>query len=134
MPRIPRRLKRLLYRGQKAERPKYVETVGRRGYRFIGTINEQMATARRHVSGPARAGERLAQTKADRKSLALFIGFAVIAIATTYGIYLASNRSHSHAAGKTINSVAVLPFEMATANPQTLWPTVSPRVPSITSQ
>ena len=25
-----------------AERQKYVETVGRRGYRFIGTINEQM--------------------------------------------------------------------------------------------
>ena len=102
-----------------AERPKYVETVGRRGYRFIGTINEQMEAARPHVSGPARAGERLAQTKADRKSLALFIGFAVIAITTTSGIYLASNRSHSHAAGKTINSVAVLPFEMATADPQT---------------
>ena len=102
-----------------AERPKYVETVGRRGYRFIGTISEQMEAAMPHVSGPARAAERLAQTKADRKSLALFIGFAVIAITTTSGIYLASNRSHSHAAGKTINSVAVLPFEMATANPQT---------------
>jgi TolB-like protein/DNA-binding winged helix-turn-helix (wHTH) protein/Tfp pilus assembly protein PilF len=102
-----------------AEWPKYVETVGRRGYRFIGTINEQMEAVRPQVSGSARAGERLAQTKADRKSLALFIGFAVITIATTSGIYLASNRAHSHAAGKTINSVAVLPFEIATANPQT---------------
>ena len=103
-----------------AESPKYIETVGRRGYRFIGAIEEPVgrSTATNRNSARTLASDILPQLKARRKLRPAFVGIGFIAITTISGAYLARSWSHSHAASRTINSVAVLPFEIAAANPE----------------
>lgn len=106
--------------GDSAERPRFVETLPRRGYRFIGSVNASASLP--SSAAPASAdtvvvngGE--ASSEADgaaavrrsawqSKGLWTVAAAVVILAALTYGTY----RWRSSGAGSRIDSLAVLPF------------------------
>jgi len=86
--------------GDSAENPRFVETIPRRGYRFIGPVEPTAAVLEANVSGV-----RIKQTKIT--ALAVGLGIAVVAI-----LGLVAMRQHLFArrSGPAIQSVAVLPL------------------------
>lgn len=98
-----------------AERPKYIETVARRGYRFIGKLEENAASAEaaeNHVAIVVKSPLR------PRGKPVLLLGVAgLVAIALI--VYFLRHPAHSLAVTKAIDSVAVLPFANAAPNPDT---------------
>lgn len=93
--------------GDSAENPRYVETVGRRGYRLIAPVVVETA-----APGPAAAPGQTPAPPARRSRLpprpllaALAGGFALAALAPLPW------RSRPGPAGVPIRSLAVLPFE-----------------------
>ena len=68
-----------------AERPKYIETLGRRGYRFIGAIEEQVDVLPPKL-GAVATGRR--QSELPRKLLPVFLGAGLFAS----GAWLYSSR------------------------------------------
>ena len=105
-----------------AERPKYIETVARRGYRFIAkleqapeivpAISEAVAAVPIDVPTPSAAAGQLTW----RPLIAvLALGVAVLAIIA----YVFPRPTRSLSVNKTIDSIAVLPFENAAADPET---------------
>ncbi len=103
-----------------ADSPKYIETVGRRGYRFIAKIDEQIGplAAQKKTSSSASIADNLPTAIPRRRLLVAFACIGAAALVVT-GMYLAGIRTRSRPLGKSINSVAVLPFEVAAANPET---------------
>lgn len=101
-----------------AERPKYIETMARRGYRFIGKLEEIDAAA-----PSAQAAEGYVATavkpraRAWIKSVTLLGGAGLVALVLI--VYFLRHPAHSLAVNKTIDSVAVLPFANAVPNPDT---------------
>src|SRR5437868_6998823 len=81
-----------------ADSPKYIETVGRRGYRFIGTIEEQVAASTEFVEAAMLANPAQALPKIRKKLFLACAGIVSMAIASGSGIYFASNRSRPHTA------------------------------------
>jgi TolB-like protein/DNA-binding winged helix-turn-helix (wHTH) protein/Tfp pilus assembly protein PilF len=109
--------------GDSAENPRFVETLPRRGYRFIAPIDEPAANGpaepARGVVAPGAAepaavvvatGEkrRLHRTRGRAAMAALAIALAAAATWTW---------RQGHAASAPIHSLAVLPFENLTGNP-----------------
>jgi len=104
-----------------ADSPKYIETVGRRGYRFIGKVDQQSGplTAVSEASELVSVGVNRPPARARRKLLLAFAGMGAAAVVITSGIYVASIGTRSRPLSKSIHSIAVLPFEMTAANPET---------------
>lgn len=71
-----------------AERPKYIETVGRRGYRFIGTIEEQVDVVPPTSGSVATNHQQPKQSVVRPKLLPVFLGVGLIAS----GAWLYSSR------------------------------------------
>jgi Tol biopolymer transport system component/DNA-binding winged helix-turn-helix (wHTH) protein len=71
-----------------AERPKYIETVGRRGYRFIGTIEEQVDVLPPTLGAVASNHQQPKQSVARRKLLPVFLSVGLLAS----GAWLYSSR------------------------------------------
>ncbi|MDQ2947430.1 MAG: winged helix-turn-helix domain-containing protein, partial [Acidobacteriota bacterium] len=95
--------------GDNAERPRFVETLPRRGYRFIGAV---AATAAEPVPAtqavqPAPPGNR------SQIALVAFLCLGVLAGAATW-IY---DRFRGNPAGVQIESLAVLPLENLSGDP-----------------
>ncbi len=102
-----------------AELPKYIETVGRRGYRFIGRIEDHNGALERPsgTSAGIGAADRHPLASARRKFFRILAGLAA-AIVIASGLYVALLAPHSSPLSKSIHSVAVLPFEMTSTNPE----------------
>lgn len=111
--------------GDSAENPRFVETVARRGYRFLGDVRE----ARDPESQPARlsppaAIERGTPSDVDsgaavsvgpspaRRSLALWIACGAALLLSS-----AWELTHRQRSGTTIHSVAVLPLANLSGDP-----------------
>jgi DNA-binding winged helix-turn-helix (wHTH) protein len=100
-----------------AERPKYIETVARRGYRFIGQL-EQLCNPPALAPGAGDASV----TRAPRlgrnwkKWVPVLSGAGLLVFAA--GAFFWRHPGRSRAVNKSINSVAVLPFNNAAASPQ----------------
>src|SRR5216684_959167 len=92
-----------------ADSPKYIETVGRRGYRFIAKIDEQIGplAAQKKTSSSASIADNLPTAIPRRRLLVAFACIGAAALVVT-GMYLAGIRTRSRPLGKSINSVAVL--------------------------
>lgn len=99
-----------------AETPRYIETLPRRGYRFIGRVegvevqSPPGVSAQSERSGVLPAGLRLAKSRAFLAAAAfslLAAGLAVWMIRT----------GHSTNAAHGLNSIAVLPLENLSADP-----------------
>jgi TolB-like protein/DNA-binding winged helix-turn-helix (wHTH) protein/Tfp pilus assembly protein PilF len=102
--------------GDTADRPRYIETLPRRGYRFIGAVAEA-------ATQPAPAGQALPATeggptkgpRSARRRLALLVcAFLVLMAVASDWIY---NHSRANPAGVQIKSLAVLPLENLSGDP-----------------
>jgi TolB-like protein/DNA-binding winged helix-turn-helix (wHTH) protein/Tfp pilus assembly protein PilF len=102
--------------GDSAETPRYIETLPRRGYRFIGSVDGGVVTS------PSRSGqtEQPGQVPIDlrltkyRKLLATsFLALLVTGIA----VWLMRTGSHPASAARRLNSIAVLPLENLSGDP-----------------
>ena len=100
-----------------AETPRYIETLPRRGYRFIGRMNGLDAQSPPHVSVPSEqpggvpVGVNLAKSRA-------FLGAATLTlIVAGCGVWLARSGAHSTNAARPLNSIAVLPLENLSGDP-----------------
>jgi len=101
--------------GDSAEAPRYIETLPRRGYRYIGPVEDlrppRLAT---EIGAPmSRAAGPV--TRPDRKRVLLPVLFALTAVglvAWTAGRYI-----RAKAAGPPIRSIAVLPLDNLSGDP-----------------
>jgi TolB-like protein/DNA-binding winged helix-turn-helix (wHTH) protein/Tfp pilus assembly protein PilF len=98
-----------------AERPKYIETVARRGYRFIGPL-EQACDAHSLEPVPQNSQETDPPLPVRNwKKLAPVLAAGVV-LALGAGDIFWHHPVRSQAVSKSIDSVAVLPFENAAAS------------------
>ena len=104
-----------------ADAPRYIETLPKRGYRFLAPVEKLEAQARIDASGVA--SEQISavpsghpKVKRFRLGVALVSGFLVISVL----LYFAkiSNRFPFRNVAKSIRSVAVLPFDNFSGDPE----------------
>jgi len=102
-----------------AERPRYLETLPKRGYRFIAQIEDVKPKISADL--PTGSAEILPSAKAPRGHLrtrlqwiAASAGVVLLAIAAW--VYIAGDGSASRGSGRDIQSVAVLPLESLSAD------------------
>jgi TolB-like protein/DNA-binding winged helix-turn-helix (wHTH) protein len=107
-----------------ADQPRYIETLPKRGYRFIGTIHEEdTTTATRGATAPTEAGASGENRSAGRNRRfratvlkAVFAGLVLVAL--TFGWPTLRNRFPSKAAAAPpIHSIAVLPLQNLSGDP-----------------
>ena len=110
--------------GDSAETPRYIETLPRRGYRFIAPVESsvespavsEVALGPSHSaqSAPPREVPVASARRAPRAFLAAgFLTFLVVSLA----VWLARTGSPSISAARPFNSIAVLPLENLSGDP-----------------
>jgi TolB-like protein/DNA-binding winged helix-turn-helix (wHTH) protein len=102
--------------GDSAEQPKFIETLPRRGYRFIGALDGAAPTRVQEV-GSVSAFREAEETAGGarpwwRRKAALATGGVALAALLALGIW----RTVFRAPGQAIDSVAVLPFVNASTD------------------
>jgi len=96
--------------GDSAERPKYIETLPRLGYRFVGEIKtvearEEIAPAEPDETGTRRLGEE------SVSRFPLRLGWLILPLAAlVVPAFLVYRMEHSTSADHNIRSIVVLPF------------------------
>jgi TolB-like protein/DNA-binding winged helix-turn-helix (wHTH) protein len=106
--------------GDKAETPRYIETLPRRGYRFIGTANGSAPST--PVNGSLPTAKPDAEPRASRRTLRtgflIGLGFAALLLAI---VGFTPNDWWQHfrgrSAGPLIRSIAVLPLQNLSGDP-----------------
>jgi TolB-like protein/DNA-binding winged helix-turn-helix (wHTH) protein len=104
-----------------AGEPHFVETVPRRGYRFIAPVEAVPPEVEAGVEAAVLAGEPV--RKVSRRWLLVLAGAALAsALAILLGLNIAGLRDRLPGPGAAhIDSIAVLPFENVGGNPQTAY-------------
>jgi TolB-like protein/DNA-binding winged helix-turn-helix (wHTH) protein/Flp pilus assembly protein TadD len=102
------------------EDPAFIETVPRRGYRFVGAVRQFPHAAPKHreepleVDAPSSASFPSRKRRRSRAGLGIAAVALLVSLAGAGWLYLRAGRD-----GETIDSVAVLPFVNAIADPNT---------------
>ena len=102
--------------GDSAERPRYIETLPRRGYRFIAPVDAgdlPVASGDADSAPPAVLPGHLRLTKSH--ALLLTTAFAVLVI--SIALWLARTGSAAASAAPRLNSIAVLPLDNLSGDP-----------------
>jgi TolB-like protein/DNA-binding winged helix-turn-helix (wHTH) protein/Tfp pilus assembly protein PilF len=102
--------------GDSAETPRYIETLPRLGYRFIGPVESEEAPDPSHSAQSAPPREvPVASARSTSRALlaASILAFLVIALA----VWLARTGTHPTSAAPRINSIAVLPLDNLSGDP-----------------
>lgn len=111
-----------------AEKPRYIETLPRRGYRFIASVdNSQLATAEPFPAGEI-AHERIEKALPNvavteplqvprRRLWVAAVALAIIGTSLLVGLAVTWRRPFSAASSVRIQSIAVLPLENLTGDP-----------------
>jgi TolB-like protein/tetratricopeptide (TPR) repeat protein/DNA-binding winged helix-turn-helix (wHTH) protein len=101
-----------------AENPKFVETVGRRGYRFKPPVDSIRVSA--GDSSPQSAPELPVSVASKRVSAfaRIFLIVAALAVALILGFVLLHNRRQPDGTVPHISSIAVLPLENLSNDPE----------------
>jgi TolB-like protein/DNA-binding winged helix-turn-helix (wHTH) protein/Flp pilus assembly protein TadD len=102
--------------GDSAETPRYIETLPRRGYRFIAPVEREEAQARPASAESVRPGEVLVApglSKPRRLLIATILALLFIALA----VGLARTSTHPASAASRPNSIAVLPLDNLSGDP-----------------
>jgi TolB-like protein/DNA-binding winged helix-turn-helix (wHTH) protein len=106
--------------GDRAETPRYIETLPRRGYRFIGTVNGSAQAA--PASGSPPLVEPHAEPAASRRTLraGILIGLGLAALLLAV-LGFTPNQWWNHLRGRSavpeIRSIAVLPLQNLSGDP-----------------
>jgi TolB-like protein/DNA-binding winged helix-turn-helix (wHTH) protein/Tfp pilus assembly protein PilF len=108
-----------LLRKALGEDPAFIETVPRRGYRFIGAVRQFPPAEPTHLEKPPEGGAPgilplLAKARRSWRSQTA-LGIAAVALLASAGWFY----SRTGRGGETIDSLAVLPFVNANADPNT---------------
>jgi TolB-like protein/DNA-binding winged helix-turn-helix (wHTH) protein/Tfp pilus assembly protein PilF len=101
--------------GDPAENPRFVETLPRRGYRFIAPMEKPAALAQDEPApaSPVEPARAVQERTTRRRTVAVA---AVIAVALAAGATWGWRRARAARAAAPIRSVVVLPFENLTGN------------------
>ena len=95
--------------GDSAEKPRYIETLPRRGYRFIAPVDGVGIQEPQSPGESGKAGE--ARVPASRTKSAVRALAVVAAVAIGLTVWLVSAASHRTSAAPPIRSIAVLPLD-----------------------
>jgi len=108
--------------GDSADEPRFVETLARRGYRFMVEVERPPEAGNRAQPSPVPSPEVVASTLvvslAKRRRKALLAGLAVLAV-LALGLYRFLARGPAGPAREAIDSIAVLPFQNVGGDPDT---------------
>jgi TolB-like protein/DNA-binding winged helix-turn-helix (wHTH) protein/Tfp pilus assembly protein PilF len=101
--------------GDSAETPRYIETLPRRGYRFIGPVNGAVTAPSRssQTEQPGRVPVDVRLTKYRKLLATTFLALLVIGLA----VWLVGTGTHPTGAAPRLNSIAVLPLENLSGDP-----------------
>jgi TolB-like protein/DNA-binding winged helix-turn-helix (wHTH) protein/Flp pilus assembly protein TadD len=102
--------------GDSADTPRYIETLPRRGYRFIAKVEEvgiQAPTVPAPIQAASEAPMPLKRTKTGAALAFAFLTFAAIAVA----LWLLPTVSHRTIASPPLRSIAVLPLANLSGDP-----------------
>lgn len=104
--------------GDDAENPQYIETLPRRGYRFIAPVNEGREITESAIVPPTPeakgfegAGARIRWRSLPALTI---VGVSLVGVLLTVGLYQRSSTAH----GESIKSLAVLPLENLSHDPE----------------
>ncbi len=96
--------------GDSAETPRYIETLPRRGYRFIGPVNGGAVTSPSRSAETEQPGELPLDRRLIKTRTAL--AYPIVALLVIgFAVWLVRTRTHLTSAAPRLNSIAVLPLE-----------------------
>ena len=100
--------------GDRPGKPEFIETVTKRGYRFIATVVDETATSERQGEGaaPETAGLEQARPSSQRhplQTVAVVLLLAVFVLGATAGHFWSARNTPTRSS-LNANSIAVLPF------------------------
>ncbi len=102
--------------GDSAEKPRFIETLPRRGYRFIGKVEEVGIPKPEPASEIAQTREVAVAAMRPRGRLAIALTLLTLIVIGS-GLWLASAYSRRTVAAPPIRSIAVLPLENFSGDP-----------------
>lgn len=97
--------------GDSSEKPAYIETIPRRGYRFIGEVLEHQESA-----ATQRAQSAVTAIAVEHKTSQSVLKFVSVVLVATFAIGAAAWFRY-HARRPAVRSIAVLPFENLSGDP-----------------
>jgi TolB-like protein/DNA-binding winged helix-turn-helix (wHTH) protein/Tfp pilus assembly protein PilF len=101
--------------GDSAETPRYIETLPRRGYRFIAPVEREEAQVPPTSGESVRPGE-VPVAPGLGKHRALVTTFLVLLV-IAFAVWLARTGTHPTSAAPPLNSIAVLPLSNLSGDP-----------------
>ncbi len=104
-----------------ADAPRYIETLPKRGYRFLATVEKlenPVQTAHPPVASQQIAAVPSTHPKVKRLRLAVALVLVVLLISALLYFAKMSNRFPFRTAARSIRSVAVLPFDNFSGDPE----------------
>ncbi len=106
--------------GDSAENPRYIETLPRRGYRYIGPVDHAQAPASAEVSGDAQKVVSLPASRKGKIRLAVVVRAAILCAGLALGLVawmLWRSVRAKPVAAAPIRSLAVLPLSNLSGEP-----------------
>jgi TolB-like protein/DNA-binding winged helix-turn-helix (wHTH) protein/Tfp pilus assembly protein PilF len=108
--------------GDSADEPRFIETLPRRGYRFVGTIETEQTESEKPV-GPAGAPvQEPGTSRGNRRLTSLIVGAVLVIAVSVAGTRIALNHDASVKSLKPghlqIGAIAVLPLENLSGDPE----------------
>ncbi len=106
--------------GDSAENPRYIETLPRRGYRYIGPVEDAQAPpAAAEKTGNAGEVVSLAEPGKPQSRLSVVVRAAILCAVVALGLvaWAAWRSAHAKPAAASIHSLAVLPLSNLSGDP-----------------
>ena len=102
--------------GDSAELPRYIETLPRRGYRFIAAVEEVGIPAAEPAPARQASSARSPSSKRSKSRLALALSLVSV-VAVGLALVLVQTASHGTSATPPVHSIAVLPLDNLSGDP-----------------